>query len=474
MATPPVHNNSISQSFLGKMKHTSLFIFSALFIAFASGCKKEESNIGANLVPDGDKLNIGAYEIPLQFKTIYEDTLATTKLSTIQLGSFNHPVFGSSSASVAAEFKLLNTVDFGPNPVIDSVVVSLNYLAANNYMPYGDITKLGGAQRVKVYELTEELNSDSTYYSGRVPQYNNAVLLGEKVFVPDYKNGYSFPQGEDTITESAQLRIKLNAAGLSKFQSLMSNSAFSNVDNFYTFFKGLYITPDNGYQSSNQGAGLMFSATERNCRIRIFYRNDASTTASPYQYAELVTLGDTRRYQVYTHNYSGTEVASGIALGTAAQKLYLQGWGGVKTKIILPDFDTIAAFAPPGSYVVNLAELVVPVEENSISTTFLPAQQILVAAPSVDSKYEGVENPPNTLIDDAIKIPSSYYGGTYDKDKKEYVFRISLHMANILNKIIENKGLYLVANQAFLYAQGTVISNTADRKIRLRVTYTKI
>ena len=448
----------------------------------AVACKKEESNIGANLAPDGDKLNVFTYDVPLQFKTVYEDSLATGGFAALLAGSYYDPIFGPTSAALATEFKLETAINFGVNPRIDSVVLSMEYLPTNLLPYYGDVSKLNGAQRFSIYELTETLSTDSTYYSNHNPQYN-PTLWADKVFIPNFKDSIKYVRGTTTIKEAPQLRIKLDSTiVVTRFKQMLDNGAFVSTDALYNAFKGLYIKPNSdGFQNPGQGAILRFNgATDKACRIRIYYRNAITDTSStePYQFADLVMLTGTRRYQVYKHNYNGTEAQTGIQAGPAAQKLYIQGLAGVKTKIILPDFDTIAPFATPGTYVVNVAELVIPVEENSFSPIFPVATSLSIAAPSSDSAYANIENPPNdkTPIADAGNsiIPSSYFGGGYDADKKEYVFRIPLHIANILNNIIANKGLYLVNGLAATVPQRVVIANTANRKITLRLTYTKI
>lgn len=476
MTTPPVQNKNTKHALLGKMKNSSLYFFCALAIAMlAVACKKEESNIGANLAPDGDKLNVFTYEVPLQFKTIYEDSLATSGFAALLAGSYYDPIFGRTSAALATEFKLETAIDFGINPHIDSVVLSMEYLPSNLLPCYGDAGKLNGAQRFSVYELTETLSTDSTYYSAHHPQYS--TLLGEKVFVPNFTDTVKYVRNTTTIKENPQLRIKLDA---NRFQNLLASNSYTSTDAFYSAFKGLYILPNSdGFQSTSQGAILRFNAaTDRACRIRIFYQNAETDTSTnePFKYADLVVMTGTRRYQVYNHAYNGTEAQTAIQAGTAAQKLYVQGIAGVKTKIILPNFDTIADFISQGIYVVNLAELVIPVDETTYSSVFPVCSSLSIAVPSDDAAYANMTDPPSskTPIADAVDIPASYYGGVYDPDKKEYVFRISLHMANILNKLITNKGLYLVCGGSQTVPQRVVISNTAGSKIHLRLTYTKI
>jgi hypothetical protein len=47
-------------------------------------------------------------------------------------------------------------------------------------------------------------------------------------------------------------------------------------------------------------------------------------------------------------------------------------------------------------------------------------------------------------------------------------------MSDIINRKIKNIGLYLAAESQNTTANRVVIANTPDRKIRLRIIYTKI
>lgn len=444
--------------------------------ALLYSCKPDESDIGAGLIPGQDQLNTLVYEVPLQSKTVLDDSaLVYSKgvgVGTLLAGSYVDPVFGKVSTGFAAEFApFVASATFGkPDSFqIDSVVLSLEYVSGTGTKAYyGDVSKLRGAQRVKVYRWNEEISDTAKYYSNHNVQYS--TLLGEKTFVPNFS---TVTWSEDTLTttEPAQLRIKLNADAVNLFKN--ANDSMADRTTFYKYLQGLYVVADNGFQQPGDGAILRFNAAA--CRIRVFYKNNTNTTSNPFDFLDFVSTAATRKIALFKHDYNNTQVQQAIQAGFAADKLYLQPLAGVKTKVILPDFDTIPEFADTNAnYVVNRAELVIPADVMGYSFYYTVPNSLVAYAVNPDALYDNVINPPGLLVRDYTDVSQYYYGGTYDATNSEFVLRISLHLSDILNRKIKDKGLYLATDFPNTEAKRLIIANETGRKIRLRLIYTKI
>ncbi|UPT68805.1 MAG: DUF4270 domain-containing protein [Sphingobacteriales bacterium JAD_PAG50586_3] len=464
------------------MKTPSLYSFVLLFLAvMLFSCKPDETDIGSDLIPGEDQLNMFTYEAEVGAQTVREDSLSVfandVSLSTFLLGSYVDPLFGKVQANFAAEFTpSTSNFTFGTNHVIDSVVLSLEYFTTNTY--YGDITKYRGAQRFKVYQLNEDIVSDSltTYFSNHNVQYK-PTLLGEKTTVPNITAGFTWKEDTLSVPEKPQLRITLDKNDIAKNIFQNANPAdLASGTAFYNYFKGLYVVADNGYQKSGEGAILRFNADDNFCRIRVFYHNDASTDTNPFDYYDFQVKKTTRKLNIYQHNYKNTQLLQDMLYGgTNANRVYAQAMGGVKTKLTLPNFQQLPEFSDTtATYVINKAELIVPVDNDAYSYFYpLPNGLILYAA-NTDTTYNNLINPPNKLIRDYLEVSQYFYGGQYNKDKQEYIIRLSLQMSDIINRKIKDKGMYLGVELPSITANRVVISNSPERKIRLRIIYTKI
>lgn len=99
-----------------------------LLIMSLNGCKNSDE-IGLNLTPPGERFQyVVDSTAVVTASTILQDSLTTEKRATSLLGCMNDPIFGRSTASLMTQLRLSsNEVDFGVNPLIDSVVVLLKY-----------------------------------------------------------------------------------------------------------------------------------------------------------------------------------------------------------------------------------------------------------------------------------------------------------------------------------------------------------
>ena len=160
-------------------------VASILGFALLTGCKKPTTDIGLEFAQE-DLLGLHQTDtLALTFETVREDSLETSHLSTAVLGNMEHPFFGMHQGSFAVQLRLsAPDIDFGVNPVVDSIYLSLNYTGDR----YGELSP----QNIRVEQLIDSLTFDSAYYSNQViatteinladPGYQPVVLNPRKPF----------------------------------------------------------------------------------------------------------------------------------------------------------------------------------------------------------------------------------------------------------------------------------------------------
>lgn len=424
----------------------ALTIFSVL-----SSCNKNEE-IGIEIQPDQAKLNVGfKNDFVVYAHSMLTDSILTDESTLNLFGSYYDPIFGKTASSVYTQVLLANNnVNFGQNPVLDSLVLCLAY---NGY--YGDTTT---TLAVHVYELNEKMYLDSLYYSNRNLNY----------FSIDYANKTFKPRPRDSVsvngrTYGPHLRIRLKNTLAQKFINASGTSDLANNSNFLNFFKGLYIKAD---PVNSGGSVLYFSLLNQLSGLYLFYHND-SVAALTYRF---IIDGTAARFTNFNHfSYTGANPDFKSQIGgdtlKGANTVYVQSMGGVKTKIKFPD--VYSKMAAIGNIVINKAELVLKVDETTL-TGFNPPDRLTLAKITEGDKM--------VFLPDQ-SMGNAYFGGYYNSTTNEYRFTISKYIQQLVSSPGEqNYGIYLMVSGAADRADRVILNGYANTpgNIRLEVTYTKI
>lgn len=245
-------------------------VLSATFLAsffLTVACKKKDYNLGTEGIDSGELLNSEVKDtFSLQTFTIKQDSVITDNAAYSLLGSYNDPDFGTMKSGIYTQLRLsgLNP-NFGDENqiIVDSFVVGLQYAGF-----YGK----SGIQTLEAYELTEKMSLDSTYYS-----FSNLSYAASNL-IPAGKENINFDSDNVTVigsdTVASQLRIHLDTNLAKQFISDANagNPAFSSNDNFLDYFKGLYLTTNNGAQASGEGGIGYFDLNAALSKATIYYR----------------------------------------------------------------------------------------------------------------------------------------------------------------------------------------------------------
>lgn len=427
------------------------FLFAFLFIS----CDEDEE-LGYIVHPQENLLDVLFVDsIPITAHTIVEDSVRTDETILNMIGSYADPVFGVTTTSMYAQFRLITSaVSFGTNPVCDSIVLSLSY--KGNF--YGDTSS---PMTLNVFEIAEDFDIDNNYYSNqRLGIYKND--LANYTFIPKIKDSVKV----GNITYSPHLRVKLKKSLGEKIINASGSSDLANNINFLKFFKGLYITTN---KSSAGGSIVYINSTASISRLTMYYHNDEDTLA----YYFVINQNSARFNTFDHHKYSEAtsvlqqQIAGDTALGD--NELYLQGMSGLKIRLKFPQAldSSFYGNTPINRIAINKAELVIEANSNIIDK-YTPPSILSIVVINKDGTYSFLPD---------VAYGEAYFGGSYDSRTHEYRFNISKYLQNsLLNGEFNDKGLYIVVSGSAVNANRAIIygPKSIEGKMRLEVIYTKL
>ncbi|MCF8365549.1 MAG: DUF4270 domain-containing protein, partial [Bacteroidales bacterium] len=152
--------------FQNRLRFFALLMILALL---GSGCENDPDQIGINIQPEADKLNVAYTDTLSVFAhSVYVDSVRSDETSRTMAGSYHDPVFGGSTVAWNLQLLLSSaSLELGDSPVLDSMVMSMEYTSValsgdDDLVAYGDTTT---TQTFRIFELDETIYSDSVYYS---------------------------------------------------------------------------------------------------------------------------------------------------------------------------------------------------------------------------------------------------------------------------------------------------------------------
>lgn len=415
--------------------------FNALL--FLTSCN-ESDIVGVDVQPTTNKITVG-YDTSISVITlsVKEDSLSSDETFLNLLGSYKEQTFGLSTSSITTQCLLSsNNVNFGSDLILDSIVLSLVY---NGF--YGDTAY---EQTVKVYELSEDIYKDSTYYSNRIFSYNTTELAS-----------YDFyPNPTDSViinsqNNAPQLRIRLSNSIGQKFLDASGSSSLVDDASFLSFFKGFYITPANISQNFDAGAILYFDLESPQSKLTLYYKNSSDTALS----FDFLINDKCARVNNFTHDYTGTDIDIQLTNKDTINgytKVYTQAMAGVKTKILLPD---ILKFVKAKEAAINKAQIIIKLQSNSFEKYTQPFKMLLLR---VDSSGK------NDFLLDQFE---SHYDGNYYSSDNTYQFNITRHIQSILQGT-PDYGLYFLPYGTVTSASRAIFEG--NNNIKLQITYSQI
>jgi len=296
------------------MKNTKHFLALLLVALLLISCDKEYNTIGTGLVDEDH----------FQLKEDFDSELTTTQinfgeqspqplavqtdnLSYNTLGYYSHPVYGGTTANIIAQVALSEYgKDFGENPVISKVVVSMPYFSTKTAGPDSEtevstyeLDSIYGATAInlKMYRSTYFLNDfdineeSQKYYSNEdiisLPGIESELLYENNAFVPLPAEVFYEELDDEGVLETIRLspRLRDDSSYIDEFGDNVTNiidvtnfdwlidpaneTALSTASNFKEFYRGIYFKA-----TSLTTEGVLLGLDISQAEIEVFYKYD--------------------------------------------------------------------------------------------------------------------------------------------------------------------------------------------------------
>jgi hypothetical protein len=467
-----MNNTSMFKILWAKQPAKFFLILSVSALFCLSSCNKA-SLLGLDVQPENDLIDAQYVDsLTLLTQTVEGDSLRTDGNwlgSSFFLGKYQDPIFGQSSASIYSQVRLVsNAPVFGKDPVCQSVTLSLLYNTAATM--YGK--KVAHTQTLSVYELIDNLDITSPYYSNQ-HKAKGSTDLANYVFTPKPKD--SVVVDKDTVVP--QVRIPLPVSFGQKILSLDSASLATN-ESFLKIIKGLYITTENTTGLAPfEGNIMQFLMASSNLTIRYKYKIGNTTADTTFK----LTLAGAARFMHFEHPYKtggnpSPDLLKQLTTSTVQNDVcYVQGMGGVKTRVKIPH---IVKWGQKDFIAINRAELLIKPIQSRKDTFALPPSLSLYAI-----NDDGTLSP----LPDALE-GANYFGGSMDTtgvdpNYPSYHFTVTRYIQQLISERRLNNGLYITStgggssHYRIAFGGGTAtLTGGGENKyqMKLRITYTKL
>jgi len=346
-----------------------------------NSCEGELDDLGSQLVDGADGFD-KAYSI-VAYNITNNDVIQSdaSKLDSVRIGNFTEPVFGEQRVSYLTQVRL-NTYnpDFGKNPVIDSVVLTLKpryatatdsittttnedyvypdgAVAAKKVVTTYPVSKYGRTKNgkdkllvnIKVKEVTDFMGGASDSLSSN-KVFATGSEIGSKSF-DGTVNSVVITKDSDAselVNRAVSLRIPLDKPFFQdKIISKQGNQVLKDAASFIRYFKGISISVD-------ESNGYLFSMAPNDAAITIYYKNDvtaADGTVTKTKAEVALSLGSSNTHfshivynksPDYTNAMNAATNVKQLDKGgspfqvNAAPKLYMQGMGGSSVGLRIP------------------------------------------------------------------------------------------------------------------------------------------
>ncbi len=445
-------------------KYTNAYIF-IISIALLSSCKPSNDDD----LPI-DPLLLTQDTLSLEAEVHLDDTLRGDAKDFGTIGAYYDPIFGKVNTSFYTTFSVTSSSPITPGSfnglVVDSVVFSMQFVGS-----YGNANKLKGFLELDIHELTQKIDIPAENSAGYSTSKNfafNPVPVGSLSTSPIIQ-----PTAANYII-SAKLD---NSIGVN-LMSLDSLTPTKVQDKL----KGLYVrVKPSFYQNIAPGYGSVLyigmtntSATVTKLSVHIRYLSNGSFKNAEILFSPSV-VGKTVRVNHFAHDYANTASPTfntklNNPTDTSITSLYIQAGHGVRVLVKVPDITSLPT--ADSTVIVNKAELILPIQENTEADLFLPPQQLY--AYIYNTEASGSLNTANWVEDYA----NSWFSGKYDSDKKEYRLIITKYLNKVATGRLPNNGFFVdVAPLAKAASVNRVVLNSPNhptKPMKLIVTYTKI
>ena len=416
-----------------------IYVIGLIFFALLNSCETKPDFIGSDLLPSGDNFTVSfdSTEIVHAYSVLGDSLIGSNKEIQL-LGSIIDPFFGFSKAEYVTQIEASSSSQsFGLNPVVDSVIL---------YLQYNEISGEGiFPQQIRAYEYLEYLRKDTNYYTNkditglyRQPEigtgwlsFNDTVA---KIYITDDEFINKFLQAEDSILK--------------------------NTDYVQELMYGIYLTSDD---VTTEGFIASLPHDASGTLLRFYYAND--TLDSLYQDYDISRVAS-QQFNLFKHDYTGYPIEGYLSDTSRNNSLmFLQSMSGVYSIIRFPGFTSWLDSMPVA---INEAKLILPVADTNLTrqqSKYFPERLVMYLI-EPDGKYN--------FVYDFLVSPESF-GGDYEEISNSYNFTIKVQLQSLAHGDVGNLDMMIrPSNGDETVRRGIFYGWSEDfmKRMRLEITYT--
>lgn len=351
------------------------------FMAILSSCIIRDKQMGADFIPDDQKMQVKTKTVDIHVSMAVPDSLQSYNSYGVSFGDIYHPELGYSQAGSAINIlpgTLFSTTPvkmrFGKNPIAEKFYINFVKSGNDNYV--NDDASAYIPQNISIHRLKKDLDTTVKYYNS----------LTENDYDPEPLNTSSLVYfGGDSLN----INISLDYA------NEILNATETELDSASVFakrFKGFYIKTDNKFANLNGGRMNTFST---NCYayLKYTYETDSGERRDTMVIFRVATKAPIT---------IGTFGSKDIENDNPGENMHIEGMGGVKPYI-------------KGSEIKKAIDIIAK-EENALPEDILIAKASLYFPFSnAGENYEMIDRFPE-------RIYPSYFGEKTSGSKyKEYM-----------------------------------------------------
>lgn len=501
---------------VANLKYFGLFAW--VFLILIS-CEKDIESVGLNLV-DNNTFNSNSFVSEVISTTQNIEKVPANGLEQYLLGVYADDEFGKLKASIVTQLFLpavADSYDYGTNAAIDSVIITIPYQSTKSLENFSDgkpqftIDSVIGnpetAFKLQVFELKTFLNTldpndpskNATYYSdkqflkGDLPLYSGDFKINPNDTVSYIKRYLANGTVYDIDTVFADnlapsIKIPLDENQIKTiFVENASDPAFDSFDNFYHYFRGLYIEAS---ELTNEKSHIV-SLSTASSKMTIYYSKDEDEPTDEDLNNNGVN-GETGVRTKHSFDFAFGNIRSNVlerdytnSKQSGLDRLYLQGAAGSLATVDLFVNDNLNELRAK-NWLITEANLIFYVDQNA-SSNIAPERIFL---------YNFEEN---SQILDVFSEGIDEMGGflEYDEEGKpyRYVVKITDYISELLKPDATENSVKLgikvfnpsdsptaltdtKVRELSWNPKGAVLYNNnasaADKRLKLQIFYSKL
>jgi hypothetical protein len=291
--------------------------------------------------------------ITVKSSTVLIDSIYTGSPSVLLVGSYNHPVLGTSEASFLTQISNIDTLFAKETSVYDSLTLRLVYAGYQ-----GDTTK---AQTLSVHRLLDSLSLKTNYFANSTLRTDPAIL-GRHTFNPRPIRTKAM-NGDSAQFDTLRFRMS-DAFGRELMSKYVDKDVAAGGKAFRNYFPGML------FKSTASSAGAIINFNPGFSRMTLYFHNPGEAKMYNIDYyfslSNLYTPELLARFNQIKSIKSGPLAAlqkpGDLVPSTRTNGLtYVQAGTGVSTKI---EFPHLLNLKGNRNVAVNKAELVLTAPDN--------------------------------------------------------------------------------------------------------------